>query len=356
MSDTDLADLARKLSWSGPPSSERFLSVFMDQNNRCNLRCAMCGFSDPRVPSLAKYDMPRPLFDRIAAELFPRASYVCLSIMTEPFMTRDFPDRLRVPRDHGVPWTEVITNGTLLTRAACEAILDARLTRVVISFDGGTKEVFESIRIGARFEQVVANFTLLRDLRDARGLTEPVLRVNHVLSEGNIDHFDALLALVASLRADEISVRPVTRMSNALVQENRDPAFWEKVRAAKAKLTDFCARTGVRDTEYLRDRHTLIELFTGSGDRMTCRRPWDTLAIHPNGDAFPCMAWARDPIGNLGTQTLDEIWTGPALTALRREFEDVQPGIDCLHCTIRRGDADPDDDFFYRKLASPLRA
>ena len=328
----------------------------MDQNNRCNLRCRMCGFSDPRVPSLAKYDMPRPLFDRIAAELFPRASYVCLSIMTEPFMTRDFPDRLRVPRDYGVPWTEVITNATLLSRAACEAVLDARLTRVVISIDGGTKEVFESIRAGARFEQVIANFELLRDLRDARGAAEPVLRVNHVLSEGNVDHFESLLELVEKLRADEISVRPVTRMSNALVQENRDPAFWEKVRAAKERLAQFCARTGVRDTEYLRTRPTLIEILGPGGERMSCRRPWDTLAIHPNGDAFPCMAWARPPIGNLATQTLDEIWNGPALAALRREFEDTRPGIDCLHCSIRRGDGDPEDDFFYRKLAAPMRA
>jgi radical SAM protein with 4Fe4S-binding SPASM domain len=353
--DADLRELAQKLAWNGPPtSSDRFLSVFMDQNNKCNLRCTTCGFSDPRVPSLAKYDMPRELFDRIAADLFPRATCVFLSLLTEPFMTRDFPERLRVPRDYGVPFTEVITNGTMLTDAACEAILDAQLSRVVISIDGGTKDVFEAIRIGARFEQVIGNFERLRDLRDARGSSLPSLRINHVLSEGNIDHFDAMLALIERLRADEISMRPVTRMSNALVQQNCDPVFWEKLRAAKTKLRDFCARTGVRDSEYLRGTHTLIDLFTDAGEHILCRRPWTTLAIHPNGDAFPCMAWSDTPAGNLAKQSFDEIWDGPMLTELRRDFEEQQIGVDCRHCTIRKAADDVDDDFFYRKLASPL--
>src|SRR3954452_5713579 len=82
--------LRERLSWQRPEDGQsRFLNVFMDQNNRCNLKCRMCGFSDDRVDALPKVDMPRALFDRIADQLFPRASYVALSLMTEPFMTRD---------------------------------------------------------------------------------------------------------------------------------------------------------------------------------------------------------------------------------------------------------------------------
>ena|SRR6266496_4491818 len=55
----DHEELRRKLTWRPETSAERFLSVFMDQNNRCNLRCKMCGFSDARVGAVPKYDMPR---------------------------------------------------------------------------------------------------------------------------------------------------------------------------------------------------------------------------------------------------------------------------------------------------------
>jgi radical SAM protein with 4Fe4S-binding SPASM domain len=349
----ELDELRRKLLWRGPaPTSDRFLSVFMDQNNKCNLRCRMCGFSDARVAALTKYDLPRWAYDRIAAELFPRANYVCLSLMTEPFMTRDFPERLAALRTYGVPFSDLITNGTLMSEESVSMILDSGLTRLIVSIDGGTKKIFESVRTGANFERVIANFALLRTRRRERNATLPRLRINHVLSELNIDHFNAFLGLVESLESEEVAVRTVSRMSEAAIQESSDPAFWEKVRIARVKLAAFCARTGVVDAAFLRDRHTTIDLFTDAGEKLICRTPWTTIAIHPNGDVYPCMAWSRPPIGNLTRQTFDDIWNGDAVRALREEFESVQPGLDCLNCTIRRSANDPDDDFFFRKLAA----
>jgi radical SAM protein with 4Fe4S-binding SPASM domain len=353
----ELAELRRKLLWRGPsPTTDRFLSVFMDQNNKCNLRCQMCGFSDPRVTSLAKYDLQRWAYDRIAGELFPHANYVCLSILTEPFMTRDFPERLGALRTYGVPFSDVITNGTLLTEESIAMILDSGLTRLIVSIDGGTKEIYESIRTGANFEHVVANVALLRTRRRERNARLPRLRINHVLSELNIDHFDAFLGLVESLEAEEVAVRTVSRMSEAVIQETTDAIFWEKVRAIRVKLAAFCRQTGVADAAFLRDRHSTIDLFADTGEKLICRTPWTTIAVHPTGDVYPCMAWSRPPIGNLTRQTFDEIWNGAPLNALRAEFEQLEPGLDCLNCTIRRSENDPDDDFFYRKLAAPAVA
>lgn len=351
----ELRELAQLLSRHGPPpTSERFLNVFMDQNNKCNLRCQMCGFSDPRVASIRKYDMPRWLYDRIAAEVFPHANYVCLSLLTEPFMTADFADRLSAVREADIPFSEMITNGTLLTEQACHKIVDAGMSRVIFSIDGGTKALFETIRIGACFERVLSNFEMLRSVRSLRRAEFPRLRINHVLSELNIDHFPDFLNLVRRLCPEEIAVRTISRMSNAVLQESTDDGFWSKVRVIREKLRHFCATTGIRDSAYLRGRHTLIDLIDNSGNKMLCPKPWDTIAIHPNGDAYPCMAWSREPIGNLATHSFDEIWNGSALSALRQEFTETQAGVDCLNCTIRRGPDDPEDDFFFRKLAKPL--
>jgi radical SAM protein with 4Fe4S-binding SPASM domain len=334
----DLDELRRKLLWNGPPTTDgRFLSVFIDQNNRCNLRCRMCGFSDSRVAALRKFDLPRAAYDRIAADVFPRASRLCLSLFTEPLMTRDFPSRLAAVRRYGVPFSEFYTNATVLTDEAVDAIEAAGITRVTVSIDGGTKEVFESIRVGASFETVIRNYRRLRCRR----------RINHVLMEENIDSFGEMLALVESLAPEEIVVRPVSRMSNAEIQESRDAAFWAKVAEARETLAAFCRRTGIEDTGFLRDTPAKIDV------GLSCRFPWTTIAIHHNGDVYPCMAWSRPPVGNLLRQSFDEIWNGAPLVALREEFERTQPGVDCLHCTIRRGDDDADDDFFYRKLAAP---
>ena len=321
----ELRELAQRLSWHGPgPTGERFLNVFMDQNNKCNLRCQMCGFSDPRVASISKYDMPRWLYDRIVAEVFPHANYVCLSLMTEPFMTADFPDRLHAVNEARVPFSEIITNGTLLTEAACHKIVDAGISRVIVSIDGGTKAIFETVRVGARFERVLKNFEMLRSIRSSRRAELPQLRINHVLSELNVDHFTDFLDLVRDLRPEEVAVRTVSRMSNAVLQESTDDRFWSKVRDIREELRQFCATTGIRDSAYLRGRHTSIDLVNDTGNKLLCPKPWDTIAIHPNGDAYPCMAWSREPVGNLATQSFDEIWNGSALSILRNEFTETR--------------------------------
>ena len=72
-----------------------------------------------------------------------------LERLTEPFMTRDFADRLDAVRRHGVPFSDVFTNGTLLNERSVAKILDAQTSRFIFSIDGGTKSVYEGIRVGA---------------------------------------------------------------------------------------------------------------------------------------------------------------------------------------------------------------
>jgi radical SAM protein with 4Fe4S-binding SPASM domain len=115
-------------------------------------------------------------------------------------------------------------------------------------------------------------------------------------------------------------------------------------------------RTGIEDAGFLRDRPTPIDLFDDKGEKLICRMPWEHLVIHANGDVFPCMAWTRPPIGNFARQTFTEIWNGEELEAIRCEFAAVRPGLDCLNCVIRREAADPEGDFFYRKVAKPLES
>src|SRR5215208_5595418 len=87
--------LARKLEWRRTADEAgRFLNVFMEQNNTCNLKCRMCGFSDPRADAVPRFHMPMGMFEAIARQVFPLTTYLHMSLMTEPFMTADFPDRL----------------------------------------------------------------------------------------------------------------------------------------------------------------------------------------------------------------------------------------------------------------------
>jgi radical SAM protein with 4Fe4S-binding SPASM domain len=311
----------------------------------------MCGFSDPRVASLTKFDMPFELFEAIVREVLPHARYLALSCMTEPLMTRDFPERLRLLPAVAVPFVEVITNAMLLTDRIIEEILAVPLTRLTVSIDGATKETYERIRVGANFEKVIANVRRFSELKRQRGASLPALRINHVLTESNLDEFPLFLALAESLSPNAIDVRTVVQMSNSVIGESREETFFSRVRSARLLLEQWCARTGVANEGYLRHTSDPIDLFLPDGQKRTCERPWNTVAIHANGDVLPCISWTRSPVGNLAAQSFEEIWNGERLRALREEFTAKRPGIDCQHCTVKQTVALGEyDDFFFRMV------
>jgi radical SAM protein with 4Fe4S-binding SPASM domain len=280
--------------------------------------------------------------------------------MSEPFMTADFPERLALVRRYGVPCSRVVTNGTLLTERVIEKILDAQITTLAFSIDGGTKEIYEDIRTGARFETVLGAIASFRRLREKRGTPLPKLQISHVLMRRNVGHFEEFIALLDSIRPEQVDVRTVLPMTHTSGQESTDPHFFEQVRRARPLLEEWCERTGAEDSGFIRDRHGVIDLLDASGARMTCRRPWDTLAIQANGDVHPCMSWTRPPVGNLARQSFGEIWNGEERARLRAEFENAKPGVDCQHCAIKTT-ARPGiyDDFFLKMVSrkqEPMRA
>jgi radical SAM protein with 4Fe4S-binding SPASM domain len=334
-----------------PDDPLRYLNVFMDQNNKCNLRCIMCGFSDPRVRQIPKYDMPLWLFDKIAREVFPSAKYLALSCLTEPLMTRDFPERLDLLKKYAVPFTEIITNGSLLNESIIIKMIEAGISRVAISLDGATPAVYESIRVGAKFNKVISNIRLLNAIKKEKRSALPGLRINHVILDMNIDEFDSFLDLAESLETQAIDVRTALPCRSAAYRGKEDDSFFHKVDGIRGKLRQWTQKTGVEDVGYLRRQDEEIQLEDESGEKVTCRRPWDTVAVHPNGDVFPCITWCRPGGGNIAHQSFEAIWNSPSYNAIRREFEERKPGIDCLYCTMRKTGSGSDDDWFLAMLS-----
>lgn len=332
---------------------ERFLEVFMDQNNKCNLRCRMCGFSDPRVKTIRHYDMPFWLYKKIAEETFPLTKYLALSCLTEPFMTRDLFDRIALTKKYQVPFTELITNGTMLKRKIISELLASSLTRLGVSLDGANAETYESIRTGSRFSEVINNIRLFVEMRKAKGCAFPKLRLLHVISDRNIDEFPEFLALAESFNVDAIEVRTILPVGRAELQPSHDKAFWGKIVEYTNLLSDWTKERAIENLSALRYRAEEIQLFDDSGKKLTCRRPWNTLAIHASGNVHPCMSWCRGPVGNMVRESFDQIWNGQKLMELREEFTAIKPGLDCQHCVIKKDPlADEDADFFFEMLNS----
>ncbi len=328
----------------------RFLKVFMDQNNRCNLRCRMCGFSDPRVAGLRGHDMPMWLFRRVVDEVFPHAHYVALSCLAEPFMTRDITQRLDLLKFQTGLEIEIISNGTLLTPERIGSMIENRISRIGISIDGASRDVYEKIRVGAKFDRVIGNIRLLNEMKAASGSRLPALRFLHVISEANVDHFGAFLEMAEELGVDSVDVRTIQPFVNADDRGSDQAVFWNKIKACREQLGEWLDRTGVQDLGYLRTTNDKIDLYDERGELVPCKAAAENLTVLFNGDVVPCTAWSRPPVGNLARQSFDEIWNGAAARAMRQEFAEKKPGRDCHYCTIIREDPEVEGDAFFKLI------
>ena len=75
----------------------------------------------------------------------------------EPLLDSKIFDRIAYCEQHGVS-TLLSTNGTLLDEKMSEKLLATPLAHITLSFDGASKETFETYRKGAKFEKVRENF------------------------------------------------------------------------------------------------------------------------------------------------------------------------------------------------------
>ncbi|MBU0756354.1 MAG: radical SAM protein, partial [Planctomycetes bacterium] len=128
----------------------RLVALNVELTNRCNLNCTHClrvgsGSRPPR-------DMDFETFCRIIDHT-PGLRTLLPFQWGEPLMSPILYEAIAYASQRKIR-VMVTTNGTLLDESACKALLDAGLTRLTISFDGGM-ETHRTIR-GSSPEEIVA--------------------------------------------------------------------------------------------------------------------------------------------------------------------------------------------------------
>src|SRR5438270_11569497 len=81
----------------------RHLVIRLDTINLCNLRCKMCYYSFDYKRKKEQMDVG--LFQKIAAQVFPKTRFLYLSCATEPLMNKEFSEYVRITGQYRVHFT-----------------------------------------------------------------------------------------------------------------------------------------------------------------------------------------------------------------------------------------------------------
>lgn len=158
------------------------LEITIEPNNICNLQCVMCPYKRMKRK---KQTMSMKLFKRIVDEAKEIGCVeIKLSQYNEPFSDKQIFERIKYIKSKGMR-VSFYSNATILNKKIREKLLENPADWIRFSVDGSTKKTFESIRVGANYEQVCENIKSLFRERNKKGQKLPVIEVYFTMLKQN---------------------------------------------------------------------------------------------------------------------------------------------------------------------------
>src|SRR5271163_2202661 len=135
--------------------------LYLEVTNRCNLLCTTCPRTFEQLEPEA--DMSWELFTKIVDQV-PNVKRVVLHGVGEPMLVKYLPEMVAYLKERGV-YVLFNTNGTLLTKANGQALIDAGLDELRVSLDAAESSVFQMVRGKDMFDRIVSNVRRFRQMQ-----------------------------------------------------------------------------------------------------------------------------------------------------------------------------------------------
>jgi MoaA/NifB/PqqE/SkfB family radical SAM enzyme len=267
--------------------------VQIESTNICNAKCVFC----PRDDMHRRQGiMTEELFRKITDECVSLGiTHVRMHNYGEAFIDKRLVEKVRYAKEKGIAEVGVISNGSLITDPVARGMIAAGLDAINISVDASGKDVFESTRIGLKYDTVIANIERIVRLRAEYGKHRPKLILSFVRQNNSAD----------------------------------EQAFIEHWRAIADKIhvTDLHNWAGTLNTE--------------SDVNYPCYRPWLTFTVLWDGRVSLCCADfdGKTILGDLNASSIADIWNAEPYRLVRRQhLESGGPDI-CRSCDLPRKDS-----------------
>lgn len=299
----------------------------MDTTNHCNLRCSMCPMRlSDGDPERKWHHMSPDVFRKIRQEVFPIARTVGISCGAEPLTNPGFPEQLRELYKSGVPYREMVTNGTLLNDEWISAILRYPPTTLSVSIDGATDRTHGAIRDGADLSKTIEMLKRLVSLRGRRLF--PMLCFSTTLQRDNLDEMVEIVTLAAKTGAVSSGFVPLVPYLGLNTLDRVLNTSDENVRSI--------INSARRRAQELGIDFNLSEDVSRGKSAHPCPYLSDTVYIDPDGSIFPCPYWNTEkPLGNI-RDGFAEIWQGATYERLRQgKFQKEDNCAVCPEITMR---------------------
>lgn len=283
------------------------LHLDIEVTSYCNLACPMC----PRTHRVEMGNwenrmMKLATFKKIIDEGTKKGlKAINLNNFGESFYNKNIIEMIEYAKSKGVIDIMLHTNGTVMSEELAERIVKSGLDRIIFSLDSITKEIYEKIRVNAKFEDTVEKVKTFHKVREKFNSYKPVIRISMVRMKEN-DH-------------------------EAKNFEN----FWGPY-ADEITYTDYRNQDGLDKVDrYTKDRK--------ENKSYACPALWQRMTINATGEVTACCrdAGKRLTLGTLNevNSNLTDVWNGKNLSDARKLHEEKKAYLidACNGCDHIRG-------------------
>lgn len=253
------------------------LAVLLEMTHRCPLQCGYC--SNPVEMERAGNELTTDEWKKVLTELAEIGVLQVHFSGGEPTVRKDIVELVQFANDLGL-YTNLITSAVLFTRDKLEALADAGLAHIQISFQANDPALAN--RIGG-FRNGHAK--KLEAARWARELGLP-LTVNAVMHRQNLHQLPEMIDLAVALDADRIEVANVQYYGWALKNRAALMPTIEQIDEATRVVEEAQVRLkGILDIDYVVPDYYAIR-------PKKCMGGWGRqfFNITPSGKILPCHA------------------------------------------------------------------
>ncbi len=129
---------------------------------------------------------------------------------------------IRYAKDKGLTNVVLNSNAMLLDREMAEMIIDSGLDRFIVSMDAFTKETYEKIRVGGKYEEVLQHCLQFIEILKERKTDKPKFEMQFSVMEENKHEVDAFNDFWRSKGA-YVKNRPKASWAGRIEAPNLDP-------------------------------------------------------------------------------------------------------------------------------------
>lgn len=272
--------------------------VSIEPANFCQLHCPECPVGQRDSKSSQHTILALDSFKHILEQVQAYCHTIQFFFQGEPLLNPNLPQMIALAHQRGI-YTIVSTNAQLLTPLMAQQLLEAGLSRIIVSIDGMSEDSYRAYRVGGSLHKALDGLTFLRQAKDQlHARTHIELQVLRLRS--NEHEWKAMKRQYQTMGADSLTFKTAQlydyKHGNSLMPTN-------------ARYSRY---TRQKDGTYnLKHPHT-----------HSCHRLWTGAVITTTGELLPCCfdKAKQFSYGNVFEQPLITLYQSEKANHFRRQL------------------------------------